>query len=306
MADQDTLDPPADLHEAPGDGGSSRASRRPERGAGGGRRDRPSLGKWAFRLIVTAYLFLLVAWPVSLVVKNTFEGGLDNLRGIFEDPDVLHALRLTVVVAVIAVVANTVFGVGISILLVRYEFPGKRALSALLDLPLSVSPIVVGLSLILVYGGRDGWFGPTLESVGFQVIYATPGIVLATTFVALPLVIREVVPVLEEVGVEQEQAAHSLGANSIQTFRRITLPAIKWGVVYGVVLSLARSLGEFGAVKVVSGNVLGVTRTATLVVEEKYLNFDRGGAYATAFLLAMVSVACIVVVSILRPQDGKK
>src|SRR3546814_16992738 len=126
---------------------------------------------------------------------------------------------------------------------------------------------------------------------------------MATTFVALPLVIREVVPVLEEVGIEQEQAARSLGANAVQTFRRITLPTIRWAVVYGVVLSLARSLGEFGAVKVVSGNVLGQTRTATLVVEEKYLNFDRGGAYATAFLLALVPVACIVIVSIIRPQD---
>ncbi len=169
-----------------------------------------------------------------------------------------------------------------------------------------MSPIVVGLSLILVYGGRNGWFGPTLESWGFQVIFAPPAIVMATVFVALPLVVREVVPVLEEIGIEQEQAARSLGASSLQTFRRITLPAIKWAITYGVVLCLARSLGEFGAIKVVSGNILGSTRTATLVVEEKYLNFDKGGAYATAFLMAMVSVACIVVVSILRPKEGIK
>jgi sulfate transport system permease protein len=251
-------------------------------------------------------MFLLVAWPVSLVIKNAFDGGLDNLRDILEDPDTVHALRLTVTVAIIAVVINTVFGVGISLLLVRYEFPGKRLLSALIDLPLSVSPIVVGLALILVYGGRDGWFGPGLEEAGFQVVFATPGIVMATVFVALPLVIREVVPVLEEVGIEQEQAAHSLGAGPWATFRRVTLPSIRWAVVYGVVLSLARSLGEFGAVKVVSGNVLGQTRTATLVVEEKYLNFDKGGAYATAFLLASVSVACIVVVSFIRPDTSKE
>jgi sulfate transport system permease protein len=259
----------------------------------------------AKRLIVVAYLFFLVAWPLFLVGQNTFEGGLDNLRSIVEDPDVVHALRLSLMVAVIAVAINTVFGVGISLLLVRYEFPGKRLLSALLDVPLSVSPIVVGLSLVLVYGGREGWFGPALEDAGFQVIFSTPGIVLATTFVALPLVIREVVPVLEEVGDEQEQAARSLGANASQTFWRITLPAIKWGVTYGVVLSLARSLGEFGAVKVVSGNVLGETRTATLVVEEKYLNFDKGGAYATAFLLALVAVAAIIVVSVLRPSSSE-
>nr|MDT0664959.1 sulfate ABC transporter permease subunit [Micromonospora sp. DSM 115978] len=221
------------------------------------------------------------------------------------DPDVVHALQLTVLVAVVAVAINTVFGVGISLLLVRYSFPGKRLLNVLLDIPLSVSPIVVGLALVLVYGGRNGWFGPTLEDAGFQIIFATPGIVLATVFVALPLVIREVVPVLTEVGDEQEQAARSLGANALQTFRRITLPSIKWGVVYGVTLSLARSLGEFGAVKIVSGNILGDTRTATLVVEEKYLNFDKGGAYATAFLLALVAVAAIVVVSFIKPKENR-
>ncbi len=263
------------------------------------------MAKYALRLTVIAYLFFLVAWPLYLVGKNAFANGLDNITGILEDPDIVHALTLTVQVAVIAVIINTVFGVGISLLLVRYEFPGKRLLSAMLDVPLSVSPIVVGLALVLVYGGRNGWFGPALENAGFQVIFSTPGIVLATVFVALPLVIREVVPVLEEVGDEQEQAARSLGANAVQTFRRITLPSITWGVIYGVVLSLARSLGEFGAVKVVSGNVLGQTRTATLVVEEKYLNFDKGGAYATAFLLALVAVACIIIVSILRPKEDR-
>jgi sulfate/thiosulfate transport system permease protein len=255
--------------------------------------------------VVVTYLFLLVAWPVSQVAINTFENGLTALESLFADADAVTALRLTVLVAGIAVVINTVFGVGVSLLLVRQEFPGKRALSALLDLPLSVSPIVVGLALVLVYGGRDGWFGPWLEGAGLQVVFATPGIIMATAFVALPLVIREVVPVLEELGTEQEQAASSLGANAWQTFWRVTLPAIKWAIVYGVVLSMARSLGEFGAVKVVSGNVLGETRTATLMVEEKYLNFDVEGAYATAFLLAMVSVVCIVVVSIIRPKNER-
>lgn len=266
---------------------------------------RPGPGTYGLRLVVVSYLFLLVAWPVSLVARNTFADGLDSLRGLFADPDIVHALQLTLVVAVIAVIINTVFGVGMALLLVRGRFPGKRLLSALVDLPLSVSPIVVGLALTLVYGGRTGWFGPTLEAAGFRVIFATPGIVAATVFVALPLVIREVVPVLEELGTDQEQAAHSLGAGAVQTFRRITLPAIRWALVYGVVLSLARSLGEFGAVKVVSGNVSGHTRTATLVVEEQYLNFDRAGAFATAFLLALVAVSCIVVVSVLRPKESR-
>jgi sulfate transport system permease protein len=279
---------------------STSSTRRPRRA----RRKGP--GTYVLRWLVILYLFFLVAWPVSLVAQRTFEGGLDDLRGILSEPEVVSALRLTVVVAVIAVVINTLFGVGISLLLVRYRFPGKRLLSALVDLPLAVSPIVVGLSLVLVYGGRDGWFGPALESAGFQVIYAMPGIVMATVFVALPLVIREVVPVLEEIGTDAERAAQTLGANAWQTFWRITFPAIRWAIVYGVVLSLARSLGEFGAVKVVSGNLLGRTRTATLVVEEKYLNFDKGGAYATAFLLALVSVACIVVVSIVRPKRAEE
>ncbi|GGD20750.1 sulfate ABC transporter permease [Nocardioides daphniae] len=262
------------------------------------------MAKWIRIAIVVAYLFLLVAWPVSLVVVNTFDGGPQAFLEMLQDTDIQAALRLTATAAFFAVVINLFFGVGMSLLLVRYDFWGKRALSALIDLPLSVSPIVVGLALVLVYNGRDGWFGPFLESIGLQVIFSTPGIVMATAFVALPLVIREVVPVLEEIGTDQEVAARSLGANAVQTFFRITLPGIKWAIVYGVVLSLARSLGEFGAVKVVSGNVLGETRTATLVVEEKYLNFAAQEAYAVAFLLAMVSVVCIVVVALIRPSHS--
>jgi sulfate/thiosulfate transport system permease protein len=228
------------------------------------------------------------------------------LTTAFSDPAVTHALRLSAVVTVLSVGINLVFGVGISLLLVRYDFRGRRLLSALLDLPLSVSPIVVGLALVLVYNPRTGLFGQGLAASGIEVIFATPGMVMATVFVALPLVIREVVPVLTEIGDEQEQASRSLGANAVQTFRRITLPSIKWAVVYGVVLSLARSLGEFGAVKVVSGNIVQQTQTATLVVESKYQGFDQGTAYATAFVLALASVICIVVVSILRPSESRK
>jgi sulfate transport system permease protein len=264
----------------------------------------PTGVRWGLRLLAIAYVFLLVLWPVSLVVKYTFADGMTALSTALGDPDVTHALKLTVVVALIAVVINLVFGVGISLLLVRYRFPGKRVLSALIDLPLSVSPVVVGLALVLVFNPRTGLFGPRLSAAGIQVLFATPGMVLATVFVALPLVIREVVPVLEEIGDEQEQAAWSLGGNAVQTFRRITLPSIKWAVVYGVVLSLARSLGEYGAVKVVSGNVVGQTQTATLIVESKYQGFDQSTAYATAFLLAAASVICIIVVGILRPKES--
>lgn len=260
---------------------------------------------YALRTAVTVYLLLLVGWPVSLVAANTFADGFDALRGALSDPAVLSALRLTVVVALWAVVLNTVFGVGVSLLLTRSTFPGQRLLSILLDLPLSVSPVVVGLALILTYGD-DGWFGPALDTAGWTVIFAPPGIVLATTFISLPLVIREVVPVLTEIGSEEEQAARSLGANAAQTFTRITLPAIKWALIYGVILTLARSLGEFGAVKIVSGNISGHTQTATLLVEERYQDFEQSTAYATSFLLAMVSIACIIVVSVLRPAHSRK
>lgn len=258
--------------------------------------------RWLLRLLVIGYLVLLVAWPVSLVVTHTFADGMTALNDAFADPNVSSALQLTAIVALSSVAINLVFGVTISILLVRYEFRGKRVLSALLDVPLSVSPVVVGLALLLVYNPRNGWFGQGLSEAGVQIIFSTPGMIMATTFVALPLVIREVVPVLEEIGDEQEWAARSLGASGAQTLRKITLPSIKWAIVYGVVLALARSLGEYGAVKVVSGNIVGSTQTATLVVEERYQNFDQPTAYAIAFLLAFASVICIAIVAILRPK----
>lgn len=261
-------------------------------------------GTYLRRALVIAYLFLLVVWPVSLVVQHTFAGGLDNLQTALTDPDVVFALQLTVYVAAWAVIINTIFGVGISLLLVRYDFPGRGVLSALIDLPLSVSPVVVGLALLLAYGGNNGLLGPTLQDAGLQIAFAPIGIIMATAFVSLPLVIRELVPVLHEIGTDQEQAARSLGAGPWQTFRRITLPSVKWALVYGVVLSLARSLGEFGAVKIISGNIAGQTQTATLSVEEKYQDFQQGTAYATSFLLALIAVAALVVVSVLRPKEN--
>ena len=262
--------------------------------------------RWLLRLLVVGYLFMLIAWPSLYVVRRAFEGGVSAFLDVLSDPDVTHALQLSVKIAVVATLINLLFGVGMSLLLVRYDFPGKRALSALIDLPLAVSPIVVGLALILVYNGRYGWFGPTLEDNGLQVVFSFPGMVMATTFVALPLVIREVVPVLEDMGDEQEQAANSLGANSLQTFWRITLPGIKWAVVYGVVLSLARSLGEFGAVKVVAGNVSGETTTAPVLVQQKYQNFEQQTAYSVSLLLVLAAVLCLVVVALLRPKEDNK
>jgi sulfate/thiosulfate transport system permease protein len=260
--------------------------------------------KWLLRAVVVGYVFLLVGWPVITLVQNAFADGLASFQAAFADPDVIHALVVTLEISLWAVAINTVFGVGVGLLLVRYEFPGKRVLSALIDLPMSVSPVVIGLALLLVYNSQDGWFGPTLEAHGIMVIFNSPGMIMATCFVALPLVVREVVPVLSEIGDDQEQAARSLGANAFQTLRRITLPAIKWAIVYGVVLSLARSLGEFGALKIVSGNLTGQTQTAPLVVEQKYQTFAHGEAYAVAFILVLVSVLCILVVSFLRPKES--
>src|SRR5512132_2819743 len=263
--------------------------------------------RWALRLIVIGYLLFLVIWPVALVAAKTFANGLAPVIDALRQPEVIFAFQLTLSAAFWAVVINTIFGVGISLLLVRYTFPGRRTLNALVDLPLAVSPIVVGLALVLVYSGRTGWLGVSLEQVGLQVIYAPPGIILATAFVSMPLVIREIVPVLQEIGTEQEQAASSLGASGLQTFARITLPAIRWALLYGVVLSLARSLGEFGAVKIVSGGVAMRTHAATLLVEERYQQFGVENsliAYTAAFILGLIAVLALVVVTSFRPDKG--
>jgi sulfate transport system permease protein len=261
--------------------------------------------RWALRVIVIGYLFFLVVWPVGLVAAKTFSNGLAPVINALRQPEVIFAFELTLSAAFWAVVINTIFGVGVALLLVRYTFPGRRLLNAMVDVPLSVSPVVVGLALVLVYSGRTGWLGAGLEQAGLQIIYAPPGIIMATAFVSLPLVIREVVPVLQEIGTEQEEAARSLGASGLQTFARITLPAIRWGLLYGVVLSLARSLGEFGAVKIVSGGVALRTQTATLLVEERYQQFGTVNAmtaYAAAFVLALIAVLALIIVTSLRPS----
>jgi sulfate transport system permease protein len=209
---------------------------------------------------------------------------------------------MTVLVTLIAVPLNTVFGIICSLLIVRGHLRGKGVLNALVDLPLALSPIVVGLSLLILYG-RGGWLGPWLNDHGIQVVFALPGLVLATTFVSLPFVVREVVPVLREIGTDQEQAASTLGASALQIFRRVTLPAIRWGVVYGIVLTTARCLGEFGAVSVVSGNIEGKTETMTLYVENQYQGFNTSGAYAASVVLALLSVVTLVAMTLFRRKE---
>jgi sulfate/thiosulfate transport system permease protein len=200
-------------------------------------------------------------------------------------------------------VANTIFGVGCALLLVRSEFRGKALLNAVIDLPFAISPVVIGLSLYLLYG-RVGWFGGWLLDNGIQILFSVPGMILATIFVSLPFVVREVVPVLHEIGDEQEQAAQTLGANGWQTFRRITLPAIRWGVAYGVVLATARALGEFGAVAVVSGRISGQTETAPLWVWREFGQFNRTGAYAAALVLALLAVATLLAMNAFKRKEA--
>lgn len=260
------------------------------------------MGRYALRAAALLYLFFLLVLPVGLVIWNTFRHGLGPVWTALTQERAVHALELTIQVAALAVVCNTIFGVSLAILLVRHTFPGKRILNAVVDLPLAVSPVVVGLALILVYGANTavgGWFADR----GVKIIFAVPGMVLATIFVSLPLVVREVMPVLEEIGVEQEQAAWTLGAGPLQTFRRVTLPAIRWAVAYGVVLTLARSLGEYGAVAVVSGRLVGKTQTATLFVEERFQNFDQPAAYAMAFALAFIAILVLLAINLLRPDE---
>jgi sulfate transport system permease protein len=249
------------------------------------------------RFVALGYLALLLLIPVGLVLYRTFEPGPGAVWRSITTPAAISAFWLTLEIAAIAVVLNTVLGVLTALLLVRGRFHGKWLIEALLDLPFAVSPVVIGLSLVLVYG-RGGW----LAGLPFQVIFALPGMVLATVFVSLPFVAREVIPVLREIGDESEQAAQTLGASGWQTFWRITLPAIRWGVAYGVVLSTARAIGEFGAVSVVSGKVAGQTVTLTLLVENRFQNFDLAGAYAASALLAVIALGTLVGMTLIKPR----
>jgi sulfate transport system permease protein len=239
---------------------------------------------------------------VGLVFYRAFEHGLGPAWDAVTTPAAKHAFYLTVLIAAIAVPANTIFGVICALAIVRQRFPGKGIVNALVDLPLALSPVVVGLAFLLLYS-RTGWFGGWLTAHDIQVVFALPGMILVTIFVSLPFVVREVVPVLREIGTEQEQAAATLGASPFQTFRRVTLPAIRWAIAYGVVLTTARALGEFGAVSVVSGHIVGKTETMTLHVEERYQSFDYVGAYAASVVLAMIAIATLVAMTLFKPKE---
>jgi sulfate transport system permease protein len=258
--------------------------------------------KFGLRGIAFAYLAAILLGPLALVFYRTFEHGIGPAWDALSTPETVNAFKLTLIITAIAVPLNTIFGIACAIAIVRRRFPGKGVVNAFVDLPLALSPVVVGLSLFLLYG-QDGWFGGWLLDHGVQVLFSLPAMVIATIFVSLPFVAREVVPTLREIGDEQEQAARTLGANSRQTFWRITLPAIRWAVIYGVILTTARCLGEYGAVAVVSGRLQGETETATLRVEERYESFDLAGAYAISIVLALIAVLVLVAMTAIRPNE---
>jgi sulfate transport system permease protein len=256
------------------------------------------IARYSLRFFALAYLAALLLVPVALVFRKTFAHGVGPVWDALSTGDARHAFLLTIEIAAIAVPLNTVFGVLCALAIVRRRFPGKGLLNAVVDLPLALSPVVVGLALLLLYG-RGGW----LNGLPWQMLFALPSMVLATIFVSLPFVVREVVPVLREIGTEQEEAAATLGAGSWQVFRRVTFPAIRWAVAYGVVLTTARALGEFGAVSVVSGRIVGRTETLTTRVQDQFEGFDLTGAYSASVVLMLIAISTLVVLSVFKPKE---
>jgi sulfate transport system permease protein len=259
--------------------------------------------KYVVRFGSLGYLALILIAPVVLIFWRAFDHGLGTFWDAISNPDAVHALKLTLEVAVVTVPLNTIFGVLCGIAIVRHRIPGMGLVNAVVDLPMALSPVVVGLSLYLLYA-NDGWFGSWLNEHGFRILFAYPGILLATLFVSLPFVVREVVPVLREIGTDQEEAAATLGASAFTIFRRITLPAIQWAVVYGVVLTMARALGEFGAVAIVSGGLAGRTQTMTQYVQSAYENgANETGAYAASVVLAAIAILTLVVMTFIGHRE---
>jgi sulfate/thiosulfate transport system permease protein len=261
--------------------------------------------RYALRFLALGYLALLLGIPVGIVFVNAFQDGVGAAWDAVTTPEAQHAFYLTLVMVLVAVPLNTIFGVLAALAIVRQRFRGRALLNAAIDLPFAVSPVVVGLALLLVYGRRDGWVGQWFADQGIQIIFSVPGMILASMFVSLPFVVRETIPVLREIGTEQEQAAATLGAGPMQTFFRVTLPAIRYGVAYGVVLTTARVLGEFGAVSVVSGKLSGETEVATTFVENRFQRFDETGAYAASVVLALLALFTLLVMNLIKPKEGQ-
>jgi sulfate/thiosulfate transport system permease protein len=257
--------------------------------------------RWGLRVLGLGYLTMLLLIPLAMIFYKTFEDGIGPPLDAITSPDGLHALKLTVLMVVISVPLNTIFGIGCALLLVRHRSKANPVIDAIINLPFAVSPVVIGLSLYLLYG-TGGWFA-FLGEEGIKILFSVPGMVLASIFVSLPFVVRETVPVLQEIGTDQEMAASTLGANGWQTFWKITLPSIRWGVAYGVVLTTARVLGEFGAVTIVSGSISGQTQTLPLFVEKQYANFNSTGAYGASLVLALLALITLFAMNLLKRKE---
>jgi sulfate/thiosulfate transport system permease protein len=257
---------------------------------------------WAKNLLiggVVLYLILVLFVPALNVFVQALSGGIQGFVDTLGERSFLNAVRLTLLMALITVPLNTIFGLCAAWAIARHRFRGRALLISILDLPFSISPVVAGLMIVLLYG-RNGWFGPLLNAADIKIIFAIPGMLLATAFVTLPFVAREVIPTLEEIGSDQEEAAKILGASDWQTFWRVTLPSIRWSLLYGVILTNSRAMGEFGAIVVVSGSISGKTQTLPLYVEEAYKQYQTQSAYSAAVLLAGLAVVTLVLKEIME------
>jgi sulfate transport system permease protein len=253
----------------------------------------PAYLRWLFIAAALGFLGLFLGLPLILVFSEAFANGWEAYRAAITNDDALSALSLTLFAAAIAVPANLVFGLAAGWAIAKFRFPGRSLLMTFIDLPFAVSPVIAGIVFILLFG-RQGLLGPWMDAHDLKVVFAVPGIVLATIFVSFPFVAREIIPVMEAAGTEEEEAARVLGAGGLQTFLRVTLPNIKWGLLYGVILSSARAMGEFGAVSVVSGKIRGLTNTLPLHVEILYNEYNFQAAFAVASLLTLLALATLV------------
>jgi sulfate transport system permease protein len=257
----------------------------------------PAIVRWVLTTVALGFLTLFLLIPLISVFSQAFEKGFSFYLGALREQDTVAAIKLTLLVAGVAVPLNLVFGVIGSWAIAKFSFPGKNLLITLIDLPFSVSPVISGLIYVLIFG-RQGWLGPWLEVHELKIIFAAPGIILATVFVTFPFVARELIPLMESQGRDEEEAAMVLGASGLQSFFRVTLPNIKWGIIYGVILCNARAMGEFGAVSVVSGHIRGTTNTVPLQVEILYNEYNYTAAFAVASLLAFLALITLAIKTI--------
>jgi len=266
-------------------------------------RETPWIRRILIGLVLT-YVSLLILLPILSLVVNAFQDGLDAIVSALSQPDVIKAFRLTLLISLVVVAVHAIFGTLTAWVLVRDRFPGRIFLNGLIDLPFAISPVVVGYMLLLLFG-RNGLFAPILEPLGIKVAFAVPGMVLATLFVTLPFMIRELIPVLENLGTHQEQAASTMGANGWQIFWRVTFPALRWGIIYGIMLTLARALGEFGAILVIGGGIQGRTETATLYIYRALDERQYIGAYSASLLLGLFSFLLVIGTDLIRRRERK-